>query len=43
MVTTMSAVILTQQQYKQFIDRIHGLEARKATLQTHDEAQQEQI
>ena len=36
-------VSLTQQQYQQFIDRIHGLEARMATLQTHAEAQQEQI
>ena len=43
MVTTMAAVILTQQQYQQFIDRISGLEARMATLQTHAEAQQEQI
>ena len=37
------AVSLTQQQYQQFIDRISGLEARTATLQTHAEAQQEQI
>ena len=39
----MEAVILTQQQYQQFINRISGLEARMATLQTHAEAQQEQI
>ena len=39
----MAAVILTQQQYQHFIDRISGLEARMATLQTHAEAQQEQI
>ena len=39
----MAAVSLTQQQYQQFIDRISGLEARMATLQTHAEAQQEQI
>ena len=43
MVTTMAAVSLTQQQYQQFIDRISGLEARMATLQTHADAQQEQI
>ena len=43
MVTTMAAVSLTQQQYQQFIDRISGLEARMATLQTHTQAQQEQI
>ena len=43
MVTTMTAVSLTQQQYQQFIDSIYGLEARMATLQTHAEAQQEQI
>ena len=43
MVTTMAAVSLTQQQYQQFIDRISGLEARMATLQTHAEPQQEQI
>ena len=43
MVPTMAAVNLTQQQYQQFIDRISGLEARMATLQTHAEAQQEQI
>ena len=39
----MAAVSLTQQQYQQFTDRISGLEARMATLQTHAEAQQEQI
>ena len=39
----MTAVTLTQQQYQQFMDRIYGLEARMATLQTHAEAQQEQI
>ena len=39
----MAAVSLTQQQYQQFMDRISGLEARMATLQTHAEAQQEQI
>ena len=39
----MTAVSLTQQQYQQFIDSISGLEARVATLQTHAEAQQEQI
>ena len=39
----MTIVSLTQQQYQQFIDRISGLEARMATLQTHTEAQQEQI
>ena len=39
----MIAVSLTQQQYQQFIDSISGLEARVATLQTHAEAQQEQI
>ena len=38
----MAAVSLTQQQFQQFIDRIFGLEARMATLQTHAEAQQEQ-
>ena len=38
----MAAVSLTQQQY-QYIDRISGLEARMATLQTDAEAQQEQI
>ena len=43
MVTTMSAVSLTQEQYQQFIDRVSGLEARMATLRTHAEAQQEQI
>ena len=43
MVTTMAAVSLTQQQYQQFIDKISGVEARMATLQTHAEAQQEQI
>ena len=43
MVTTMAAVNLTQQQYQQFIDRISGLGARMATLQTHVEAQQERI
>ena len=43
MVTTMAAVSLTQQQYQQFIDRNSGLEARMTTLQTHVEAQQEQI
>ena len=43
MVTTMAAVSVTNQQYQQFIDRISGLEARMATLQTHAEAQQEQI
>ena len=43
MVTTIAAVSLTQQQYQQFIDRISGLEARMATLQTHAEVQQEQI
>ena len=43
MVTTMAAESLTQQQYQQFIDRISGFEARMATLQTHGEAQQEQI
>ena len=43
MVTTMAAVSLTQQQYQQFVDRISGLEARMATLQTHAENQQEQI
>ena len=43
MVPTMTAVSLTQQQYQQFIDRISGLEARMATMQTHAEAQQEQI
>ena len=42
MAATMAAVSLTQQQYQQFIDKISGLEAR-ATLQTHAEAQQEQI
>ena len=42
MVTTMATVRLTQQQYQQFIDRISGLEARMATLQTHAEAQKEQ-
>ena len=39
----MAAVSLTQQQYQQFIDRISGLEAWMATLQTHAEAQQEHI
>ena len=39
----MTAVSLTQQQYQQFIDSTFGLEARVATLQTHAEAQQEQI
>ena len=39
----MAAVSVTQQQYQQFTDRISGLEARMATLQTHAEAQQEQI
>ena len=39
----MTAVSLTQQQYQQFIDSISGLAARAATLQTHAEAQQEQI
>ena len=39
----MTTVSLTQQQYQQFIDRISGLEPRMATLQTHAEAQQEQI
>ena len=43
MVTTMTAVSLTQQQHQQFIDRISGLEAMMATLQTHADAQQEQI
>ena len=43
MVTTMTAVRLTQQLYQQFIDRISGLEARMATLQTHAEPQQLQI
>ena len=43
MVVAMTAVSLTQQQYQQFIDSISGLEARVATLQTHAEAQQEQI
>ena len=38
----MAPVSLTQQQYQQFIERISGLEARMATLQTHAEAQQEQ-
>ena len=35
----MAAVSLTQQQYQQFIDKITGLEARMATLQTHAEAE----
>ena len=39
----MAAVSLTQQQYQQFIHRISGLDERMATLQTHAEAQQEQI
>ena len=39
----MAAVSLTQQQYQQFIDKISGLETMMATLQTHAEAQQEQI
>ena len=39
----MAAVSLTQQQYQQFIDSISGLEARVATVQTHAEAQKEQI
>ena len=39
----MTAVSLTQQEYQQFIDSISGLEARVASLQTHAEAQQEQI
>ena len=39
----MAAVRVTQQQYQQFIDKMSGLEARMATLQTHAEAQQEQI
>ena len=43
MVTTMAAVSLTQQQHQQFVDRISRLEARMATLQTHADAQQEQI
>ena len=43
MVSTMAAASLTQQQYQQFIDKISGLESRMATLQTHAEAQQEQI
>ena len=43
MVVAMTAVSLTQQQYQQFIDSISGLEARVATLQTHAEAQQDQI
>ena len=43
MVTSMAAVSLTQQQCRLLIDRISGLEARMATLQTHAEAQQEQI
>ena len=38
----MAAVSLTQR-CQQFIDRISGLEARMATLQTRAEAQQEQI
>ena len=42
-VITMAGVSLTQQQYQQFIDRISGLKARIATLQTHAEAQKEQI
>ena len=43
MVTTMAALSLTRQQCQQFIDRISGLEARMATLQTHAEAEQEQV
>ena len=43
MVTTMAAVSLTQQQYQKFIDRISRLEARMPTLQTHAQAQQEQV
>ena len=43
MVTTMAAVSVAQQQHQQFIDRISGLEARMAVLQTHAEAQQERI
>ena len=39
----MTSVSLTQQQFQQFIDSISGLEPRVATLQTHAEAQQEQI
>ena len=42
-VTTMAAVSVAQQQHQQFIDRISGLEARMAVLQTHAEAQQERI
>ena len=42
MVTFMAAVSLTQQRYQQSIDKISGLEARMATLQTHAEARQEQ-
>ena len=43
MVTAMAAVSLKPKQYQQLIERIFGLEARMATLQTHAESQQEQI
>ena len=43
LITTTDLVSLTQQQYQQFIDRISGLDARMATLQTHAEALHDQI
>ena len=43
LITTTDLVSLAQQQYQQFNDRISGLDARMATLQTHAEALHEQI
>ena len=40
---TMAAVSLTQQQYQQFFERISGLEAKMGTLQTHAEAQEQNL
>ena len=42
-VAAMATASLTPQQYQQLIDRISELETRMLTLQSHAEAQQEQI
>ena len=39
----MATVSLSSQQYQQMVDRIAGLESRMTNLQSHAEAQQEQI
>ena len=43
MVVAMATLSLSPQQYQQMVDRIAGLESTMATLQSHAEAQQEQI